>query len=321
MDKTLTVSFIYGICAVISLLLAGGYFSLVRKKENWLVWLYFSVFIANLGYFTLSISRTLEEALLANRLAYLGCVFLPLFMLMTIMNVCHMEISKIFTWILITISAVVFLVAASQGYLDLYYRDVSLLFVNGSAKLVKIYGPLHSLYYIYLFTYFALMIGTILYATVCKKVFSRMHAGLLAVVVLMNIAIWLVEQFVEWNFEFLAISYIASEMLLLFLYGMIQEYEFALEQYAGHEPQQSDVPKMGIERVMEVFPEAVTLSNREKDVLTKMLENKKRKEIAEELFITENTVKKHVSNIFAKLQVGSREEMYMKIVRQGKSDS
>jgi len=33
---------------------------------------------------------------------------------------------------------------------------------------------------------------------------------------------WLVEQLVHWEFEFLAISYIVSELLLLLLYGMIK---------------------------------------------------------------------------------------------------
>ena len=63
MDKTINVSIIYGIVTCVSMLLAGGYCATVRKKEIWLIWLYFSVFIANLGYFSLSISTTLEEAL------------------------------------------------------------------------------------------------------------------------------------------------------------------------------------------------------------------------------------------------------------------
>lgn len=98
MDKTLNVSIIYGVTTCLSLFLAGGYSTIVRKKENWLTWLYFSVFVANLGYFTLSISKTLEEALLANRLAYLGSVFLPLFMMMTIMKVCKMRKKYKKTW-------------------------------------------------------------------------------------------------------------------------------------------------------------------------------------------------------------------------------
>ena len=77
---------------------------MMKKKEIWLVLLYFAVFIVNGGYLCLSISKNLEEALLANRIAYLGCVFLPLFMLMTIMKVCALKCTKIARVILIGVS-------------------------------------------------------------------------------------------------------------------------------------------------------------------------------------------------------------------------
>ena len=312
MEKTLNISFIYGIDAVLSLLLACGYCAIVRKKEIWLIWLYFSVFIANIGYFALAISKTLEEALLANRLAYLGCVFLPLFMLMTIMKVCKVKCTAVARTLLIAISSLVFLVAASQGYITWYYKEVSLVFVNGMAKLQKVYGPLHNLYYIYLFAYFIAMLGVILYAIYKKKIASYKHAGLLVVVVFLNIAIWLIEQFINWDFEFLSISYIASELLLLFLYGMIQDYEIAMEekkeQTAG-----GTFGTFNISLIKENYPEVNILSNRELDVLEGLLEDKKRKEIADELCITENTVKKHISSIFTKLEVSNRKELLEKI--------
>lgn len=308
MEKTIDVSFIYGISAVVSLLLACGYCTLVRKKEMWLIWLFFSVFIANLGYFALSISSSLEEALLANRIAYLGCVCLPLFMLMTIMKVCQVNCSKRFVGVLIGISVIVFLIAASQGYTDWYYKEVSLVFVNGMAKIKKVYGTLHKLYFVYLFTYFGLMLGTIWGATKKKKLDSYKHAGLLVVVVFLNIMIWLVEQLINWDFEFLSISYISSELLLLLLYGMIQDYESSRERRisaAQDVPEEVNV----MDKVRVEWPEFAKLTEREKDVLEKMLEDKKRKEIADELCISENTVKKHISNIFSKLNVESRKEL------------
>lgn len=312
MERTLNISFIYGIDAVLALLLACGYCAIVRKKEIWLIWLYFSVFVANIGYFALSISKTVEEALLANRLAYLGCVFLPLFMLMTIMKVCKVHCAKVWRGILIGLSCIVFLIAASQGYLPLYYKEVSIVFVNGMAKLQKVYGPLHGLYYLYLFAYFAIMIGIIVYAVCKKKISSYKHAMLLLVVVFFNIAIWLIEQFINWDFEFLSVSYIASELLLFLLYGMIQDYEEALSKGIKtnvHSP----LPVIDWDSAQEKCPAAAILSNREKDVFMKMLEDKKRKEIAEELCITENTVKKHVSSIFAKLDIASRDELFEKL--------
>lgn len=317
MDKTLNVSIIYGIATLLSLALAGGYCATVRKKENWFIWLYFSVFVANLGYFTLSISKTLEEALLANRLAYLGCVFLPLFMMMTIMKVCKLNCSKMILGILIAISFIVFFIAASPGYVDCYYKEVYLEFVNGTAKLNKVYGPLHSIYFVYLFVYLAGMIGIITYAVIYKRVKSAKHAALLVVIVCFNICIWFIEQLINWDFEFLSVSYIASELLLLLLYGMIQDYEITQQRIVPEEGAFLKRTKQGY-AVMEVMEwiGAEKLSAREKDVLIRMLEDKKRKEIAEELCITENTVKKHVSSIFAKLEVTNRNELFSKVIQK-----
>ncbi|MFP4021221.1 MAG: response regulator transcription factor [Halanaerobium sp.] len=51
------------------------------------------------------------------------------------------------------------------------------------------------------------------------------------------------------------------------------------------------------------------LSCREKDVLKLILEGKKNEEIAEELFISVNTVKKHLSHIYQKTEVHNRTEL------------
>ncbi|RIN43945.1 response regulator [Staphylococcus simulans] len=48
------------------------------------------------------------------------------------------------------------------------------------------------------------------------------------------------------------------------------------------------------------------LSNREKDVLTEMAKGKTNREIAEALYVSEKTIKTHVSHIFSKLQVSDR---------------
>ena len=311
----MNLSIIYGVAAAIALLLAVGYCTMVRKKENWLLWLYFSVFVANLGYFTLSISTTLEEALLANRLAYLGCVFLPLFMLMTILKVCKLKCSKLWQSVLLAVSTATFFVSASQGYLPWYYKEVTFSRIEGVVKLTKVYGPLHAMYFIYLLAYFALIIAVICYAARRKKIASYKQAGLLAVVVLFNITIWLVEQFIHWEFEFLAVSYIVSGLLLLFLYGMIQDYEELLAKTKAQQQRETATEDEGLQLNLTVIdcPELELLSAREQDVLQKILEDKKRKEIAEELFITENTVKKHISSIFAKLGVANRTELFEKI--------
>lgn len=63
--------------SVISFVMVMVYSSLGDKWERWIFVLHISVLIVNLGHFALSISKTLDEALLANRISYLGSVFLP----------------------------------------------------------------------------------------------------------------------------------------------------------------------------------------------------------------------------------------------------
>ena len=95
------------------------------------------------------------------------------------------------------------------------------------------------------------------------------------------------EQFIHWEFEFLAVSYIVSGLLLLFLYGMIQDYEELLAKTKAQQQRETATEDAALRPVLTLseWPELQLLSARERDVLDKMLEDKKRKEIAEELFV------------------------------------
>lgn len=59
------------------------------------------------------------------------------------------------------------------------------------------------------------------------------------------------------------------------------------------------------------------LTNRERDVLREIANGKSNKEIASSLFITEKTVKTHVSNILAKLNLSDRTQAALFAVRHG----
>ncbi|WP_427383558.1 response regulator [Janibacter sp. G56] len=62
-------------------------------------------------------------------------------------------------------------------------------------------------------------------------------------------------------------------------------------------------------------PGAPTLTEREREVLALVAQGRKNREIAELLFISENTVKNHVRNILEKLQLHSRVEAALYAVR------
>lgn len=64
------------------------------------------------------------------------------------------------------------------------------------------------------------------------------------------------------------------------------------------------------------FCEECTISERERDVLGKMLEGKANRQIAEELFISVGTVKAHVHAIYRKCGVASRDELLQRFWEQ-----
>lgn len=317
MDKTTSMAIIYGALAVISMGLIGVYFLMVKKRELWFILLYIAVFVVNAGYLALSVSKTLEEALLANRIAYLGSVFLPLCMLMIIMSACRLKPSKVTITILVSISILVFLLAASGGYLPLYYKEVSIVYINGVARLNKVYGPLHCLYLLYLLSYFALMVAVILHALARKKISAPIYAVILASIVLGNICVWLVEQLIYIEFEFLSITYIICEIFLLLLNRMLQLHESLPGERMpadGEEPDTEVLPAPSrVEQMLSAWPEAQSLTAREMEVLNYILENMKRRDIAERMCVSENTIKKHTSHIFSKLGVSSRSELFARI--------
>ena len=59
------------------------------------------------------------------------------------------------------------------------------------------------------------------------------------------------------------------------------------------------------------------LTDREREVLTEIGKGRRNREIADALFISEKTVKNHISNIFGKLEVNSRAEAALLAARQG----
>ena len=225
------VSIVYILAALSSLLMLVAYCIFVKKKITWFWVLFSCISIVNVGYFLLSVSKTLSEALLANRIAYLGSVFLPMSMLLIILNATKLKSPK-WLWIpLMCLGVAVFFVAASPGYLDIYYKDVSLVTVNGVSVLDKEYGSWHVLYLFYLIGYFALMIAIVIHATVKKKMSSTAQAIMLLAAVFVNICVWALEQMVEIEFEFLSVSYIISELFLIATYIMMRNLRFLKKEF------------------------------------------------------------------------------------------
>ncbi len=335
-EKAMSIAVIYCVSAVLSVVVFLLYVFGIKKKSPWFILLFAAVFIVNIGYFSLAISKSLEEALLANRISYLGSVFLPMSMLMIIFDVVKIKSSKLVTGFFILCGVFVFLIAASPGYLDIYYKEVTLVTVNGVSMLDKVYGPFHIVYLFYLLIYFSLMIYFIVSAIIKKKISDSVQAVMLLCAVFVNIGVWLLEQFIKIDFEILSVSYVITVLFLVLLCFLSQESEKQREKLFVMNPENAEPADKNEETADNIssslVPEPIDeaqksedfyetdeyknflyglglLTNTEKRIYNYYIEGKTTKEVLSALDITENTLKYHNKNIYGKLGVSSRKQL------------
>jgi DNA-binding NarL/FixJ family response regulator len=92
--------------------------------------------------------------------------------------------------------------------------------------------------------------------------------------------------------------------------------EAILELHNGGSPMSSSIARKVVEAFQTMAPsseEAQNLSKREQEILSCLAKGYRYKEIAETLFISVETVRTHLRNIYEKLHVRSRSEAVLKV--------
>lgn len=308
----------YVIIFALSLIMPPLYFLFIRKKQNepWLFILFVCIGIVNLGYLLVALSRTEEFAIWANKITYLGQVFVPMCMFLLISRLCGYVYKRWQICLFIGLAIVMFAIIFTTGYLDWYYTDVKLGKSAGATYLIKEYGVLHPINLIYVVTYFVVMLVVALISLIREKDASQKLAGLMLAVVLCNIGMWIIEKIISWNFELLSISYLMSELAFFFVYLLLQDY--ILKTEIPEQPLEktrvivlNSIPKADkLAKVLALVPENKKLTTRQLEMLDGLLDGKSQKEIAADLHISENTVKWHMGLLYTTLNVCGRDEIY-----------
>lgn len=322
-NKEIGVAVIYAVAAALSLALLVGCICTVRTKRFWFIMLFSSVLVVNLGYTFLASSTCLEAALWANRVSYLGSVFLPLSMLMILLGTTNTAYPKHLPKVLLGLSALVFLIAATPGILPIYYQEVSFAVVDGVSTLIKVYGPLHPLYLVYLLGYFSAMVAVILRARIKKTLQNAAHGIVLTIAVFVNVGVWLIEQLASINFEILSVSYIISELFLLGVHlvmnetrrlqEIVRQVEAVPDSCGEKAAAMREMPAaqgtLAPERMERFIRGLAELTPTEKAIYDAHIARLTTKEIMSGLNIKETTLKYHNRNIYGKLGVSTRKEL------------
>lgn len=181
--------------------------------------------IANMGYLMMSLATNLEEAVLANKVTYLGGCFLPLIFTLNTLNLCGIRFKKIVPLGVLGFGALQYLCVLTIGNNTLYYKSVEFTVENGAAKLIRVYGPLHNLLYVNLLA--CLLVGcVVLFYTlrVWKKVSVKNICYLVAVAFL-TVGTFLLGELVELPVDCMPAMYVFIQLLFLILTKRICLYD------------------------------------------------------------------------------------------------
>ena len=141
------------VLAVVMLLSMLSTFALVlfsRRGANTLeILISVCIMMSNAGYFILSCSRNIEEAVLANAMAYIGGIFLPLLIVYILIDYSDSKVPTWFSIVILVVNIVVFLSVLLTDRFPYFYSNV--LFEYGDpSTLIKEPGSVYYIRYIIL---------------------------------------------------------------------------------------------------------------------------------------------------------------------------
>ncbi|MDO5019560.1 MAG: ATP-binding protein [Lachnospiraceae bacterium] len=184
--------------------------------------------IVNFGYWQLAMSHNLEEALLANRIAYLDGTFLTLFIFLAVAQFCRIRVP---TWMITAMSVAGFVVLGlsyTGGYSTIYYSNVSIIRRHGVTFLVTQDGPAHILYTCLIVVYVVIDLGVMVYAFRNKNKVSYINTFFLLATELFCMAVYAIESLTACEIQLLPFAYVLNMALLFVLFHRTNLYDLSI---------------------------------------------------------------------------------------------
>ena len=219
----------YYLTAFIASVALTGLYMLIWHKhyDVHITLVYVLIPVVNLGFLLMSRSQCLEEALTANKIAYIGGCYLQLMITIAVFTLCHIPMHR---WVqvgLYTLSSAVYLSVLTQGGRGIFYKSVSLTFQNGGALLVKEYGPMHHVFIGLVVLYFVLSWAAIFYALLKKKQVSRKILALLFMPEIVAMVCYFGGRLILPGVELMPAAYVFAQVVYLIIARRLNLYDIA----------------------------------------------------------------------------------------------
>lgn len=209
------------VCAIlmlISLMVIVATFDNKKRINFYYLLLMIIMTLANYGYLKISIASSVEEALIANQLCYLGGCFGPPVILCLICTICNFNLKALWRNLAFGYGLFVYLLVLTTEYTKFYYKDAWMDEYMGVTTVGQINGIGYSFFYVILFGYIFIQIGLILYSLITKRSVSRKSLWILLVLEIVNAGGFVIVRAINVNFEIMPLLYVIDSVFCLFLY-------------------------------------------------------------------------------------------------------
>ena len=194
--------------------------------------LFYSVFIACLGHLLLALSTNLDQAILSNKMIYVGSICLPLFTFDAGISICKIRLPHWCYELLAIVVFAVFVLSQTVGFSDIYYKSIKFIYTNGVGNFTAVYGIGHDIFNCMMVGFVLINVSLIVYAFITRRNVSFNSLIALSSIEVVSILSFFVSRFIDSDTLIMPAVYVFDQFALLYICFWVKRYD--VEQIISH---------------------------------------------------------------------------------------
>ena len=187
--------------------------------------LFFCVFIACLGHLLLALSTNLDQAIISNKMIYVGSIFLPILTFDASLSICKIRFPSWCHDLLMLFVLVVFALSQTVGINELYYKSIEFVKTNGVGNFVAEYGIGHDIFNCLMVGFVIINVSLIVYAFFKRRNVSFNSLIALSSMELVSILSFFISRFVESDTMVMPAVYVFDQCALMYICFWVKRYD------------------------------------------------------------------------------------------------
>ena len=181
--------------------------------------------LVNLAYALMAHARTLDAALVAAKLTYVGGCFLSLFITQSIFGLCHIDLKRWMNAGLMLMCLTSYAFVLSMGNAPYFYKSVDFEIDKGMGRLTKTYGFAHTLTFVIITFLIVISVIAMVYSFIKKKDVSNKTIVLLMLPVTVSFLSYFLGRNLPEGIDPMPLSYVFAQIIYLIIVHRLCLYD------------------------------------------------------------------------------------------------